>query len=151
MNMSPDHKKRIIVCGAFTLSLVVPALVLASGGGFVPLTNDANFEVMFGQKAGTDARDLTSFINSAFKLTLSIGAVLAVLRIAWAGYQYMTSDAWGEKSHAKEILGDVVIGLLLLLSVYLILYQINPDITELKILRPTEDPAQDLSSGTRPV
>ncbi len=127
-------RRILITSGAFALSCVVPALALAAGG-FVPLTKDADFQKIFGVSAnsGNNAQDLGTFINSAFKITLSIGAILAVLRIAWAGYQYMSSDAWGEKSHAKEILGDVTIGVLLLLSVWLILNQIDPTILQLKI------------------
>ena len=125
------HTRRTITfLGAFTLSLIVPTIVLAAGG-FVPLTKDAEFGKLLSTGAGAD--DLGTFINGAFKFTLSIGAILAVLRIAYAGYQYMSSDAWGEKSHAKEILADVTIGLLLLLSVYMILYQINPQIMNLHI------------------
>lgn len=116
------------------LSSLVPAITFAAGG-FVPLTKDADFQKIFGQSgtSGAGVNDLRTFINAAFKILLSVGAILAVLRIAYAGYQYMSSDAWGEKSHAKEILGDTVIGILLLLSVWLILYQINPQILDLKI------------------
>lgn len=81
------------------------------------------------------SNDLPGLINAMFRIALSIGAIAAVLRIAWAGYNYMTSDAWGNKQHAKEVLGDVVLGLLLLLSIYLILYQINPNILKLDILK----------------
>ena len=148
------RQRTLVSGGAFAISCTLPALAFASGG-FVPLT-DANFQQLFGvgSNSGQNANDLSTFINSAFKMTLSIGAILAVLRVAWAGYQYMVSDAWGEKSHAKEILGDVVIGLLLLLGAYLILYQINPDITELKIKYVTPErsnPAQQLQGGTQPI
>ena len=129
-------KRRMFAfAGALAVSLALPALTYAAGG-FVPLTKDADFQKIFGQgatNAGNDKQDLGTFINAAFKITLSLGAILAVLRIAYAGYQYMSSDAWGEKSHAKEILGDVTIGLLLLLSVWLILNQINPQLTQLNI------------------
>jgi hypothetical protein len=149
-------RRTLLTVSAFALSCALPALVLAqTQGGFVPLTKDADFNKIFGVNAGSgnNANDLGSFINAAFKMTLSIGAILAVLRVAWAGYQYMSSDAWGEKSHAKEILGDVVIGLLLLLSVYLILYQINPNILNLKIkyVTPNPTPAQQLQAGTQPL
>jgi hypothetical protein len=133
--MTKNTRRIITAVGAFALSCTLPALTLAAGG-FVPLTKDTDFQKIFGLNgtgAGSGANDLGTFINSAFKMTLSIGAILAVLRIAWAGYQYMSSDAWGEKSHAKEILGDVTIGLLLLLSVWLILNQIDPTILQLKI------------------
>ncbi len=136
--ISVQMKTRSFIFGLVLAACIVPALAFAqtSKGGFVPLTNDLDFQKVFGMSktnAGQNPGDLGTFINAAFKITLSIGAILAVLRIAYAGFQYMSSDAWGEKSHAKEILGDVVIGLLLLLSVYLILNQINPQLTKLEI------------------
>ncbi len=151
-------RKTFLTASAFALTLSLPAIVLAQQSGFVPLTQDANFQKIFGltgASIGTSQNDLGTFINNAFKITLSLGAILAVLRIAWAGYQYMSSDAWGEKSHAKEILGDVVIGLLLLLGAYLILYQINPDIMNLQIKyvtpQQTLPAAQQLQNGTQPL
>jgi hypothetical protein len=91
-----------------------------------------------GSKIGTlysNSPDLPTFLSNLFAAALSIGAILAVLRLTYAGYQYMTSDAWSSKHHAKEIIGNVVLGLLLLLSIYLILYQINPDILKLNFLQ----------------
>jgi hypothetical protein len=61
--------------------------------------------------------------------------MLAVLRIAYGGYIYMGSaDMWGNKQQAKEIIGDAIIGLLLLFAIYLILYQINPNLLNLNVL-----------------
>ena len=79
--------------------------------------------------------DLGNFFSILFVTALSVGAIIAVLRLAYAGYQYMTTDAWGSKMHAKEIIGEVVLGLLLLLGVWLILKQINPQILNLDILQ----------------
>ena len=60
---------------------------------------------------------------------------IAMLRIGFAGYLYMGSaDMWSSKTRAKEVFQDAIIGLLILLAIYMILYQINPDILELKIL-----------------
>ncbi len=42
---------------------------------------------------------------------------------------------WGNKSRAKEIFRDAIIGLLLLLAIYLILRQIDPCLLDLNILR----------------
>ena len=92
---------------------------------FVPLA-PAPASSKLGQLYGTT--DLSSFVSGLFAAALSIGAILAVLRLGYAGYQYMTTEAFGQKTHAKEIIGDTVLGLLLLISVWLILYQINPDI-----------------------
>ncbi|MEK7093393.1 MAG: hypothetical protein AAB927_02810 [Patescibacteria group bacterium] len=86
-----------------------------------------------GQLYGTTS--LAGFLNGLFTAAISIGAILAVLRIAYAGYEYMTSDAWGNKARAREIIGDVVLGLMLLLGTYLILNQINPQLLNLNILQ----------------
>ena len=53
----------------------------------------------------------------------------------FAGFLYMGSDFWDKKNQAKEIIQDVVLGLLLLLGTYLILAQINPEILNLNILK----------------
>ncbi|MFA7309882.1 MAG: hypothetical protein WC050_03155 [Candidatus Paceibacterota bacterium] len=98
---------------------------------FVPLA-DTSQSPMLSNVYNTN--DLAGYVNALFTTALSIGAILAVLRIAYAGYQYMTTDAWGDKQHAKEILGDVTLGLLLLLSIFLILKQINPDLLNLNVL-----------------
>lgn len=62
--------------------------------------------------------------------------MLAVLRLVYAGYIYMVSgvDSSFSLGKAKGIIGSVVFGLLLLLGIYLILYQINPDILKLNAL-----------------
>ncbi len=79
--------------------------------------------------------NLSDFLNGLFKFAITIGAIVAVLRIAYAGYLYMGSDMWSSKGKAKEILGDVTLGLLLLLSIWIILNQINPDILKLDALK----------------
>lgn len=78
---------------------------------------------------------LSDFINNLFRTAIAVGAILAVLRISYAGYRYMTSDAFGTKSDARKVITDVVIGLLLLLSIWLILRQINPQILDLDALK----------------
>ncbi len=78
---------------------------------------------------------LAQFFNTLFKAAIVIGAMLAVLRLGYAGFVYMTTDLPGSKSNARTIISQAVLGLLLLLSVWLILNQINPDILNLDILR----------------
>ncbi len=100
---------------------------------FVPLA-----ETPSGSKLGnlyTSTTDFSSFVNGAFKFALALGAILAVLRIAYAGYLYMGNDMWSKKGQAKDIIADVTLGLILLLAVYIILYQINPEIVKLDALK----------------
>ena len=107
-------------------------------GGFVPL------ECFEGSTKLSDAYntppgELGPFLNKIFVGAISLGAILAVLRLAWAGFQYMASDLWSKKEDAKEIIKDTLLGLFLLISVYLILKQINPQILDLKV---TTEPAR---------
>ena len=102
---------------------------------------------------------LSELFNSAFKLSLSVGAILALLRIVWAGYQYMGSaDMWSTKQAAKETLSDAIVGLLLLIGIWLILNVINPCILDTTILdtgqagsvcRGAQNSAQNGQSGLR--
>lgn len=101
-------------------------------GGFVPL------ECFRGSRKLADAYmtpELGPFINKLFVGAISLGAILAVLRLAYAGFVYMSSDLPGLKSNSKEIIWDTLLGLFLLLAIYLILKQINPDILNLDVTR----------------
>jgi hypothetical protein len=81
------------------------------------------------------ATDLAGFFNGFFKVAIVVGAMLAVMRLGYAGFVYMTTDSFGQLGNARQIIQDAVIGLLLLLSIWLILYQINPNLLNLDILR----------------
>lgn len=117
-----------------------PSCVLNESGGassgFVPLapSSDSKLETLYSSE-GT----LAQFFNRIFTLALTIGGILAVFRIAWAGYLYMTTDLWSSKERAKETLRETVLGLLLLIAVYVILKQINPNILNLDVLQKIED------------
>lgn len=101
--------------------------------GFKPLADSQNAPMLAGFY---QSQDLPGLINAVFKLALSVGAILAVLRLAYAGFLYMgAADMWGEKAQAKEIIRNAIVGLLLLMSIYIILYQINPDIVSLNVLK----------------
>lgn len=84
---------------------------------------------------------LAQFFNTLFKTAIVVGAMLAVLRLGYAGFVYMTTDVMSQKQSARSIISNAVLGLILLLAVWLILNQINPDILNLDALR-TVRPAQ---------
>lgn len=122
---------------------------------FTPLTSNANLgQNLSGFFSGQG--DLPGFFNAAFTVALSAGAILAVLRLAYAGWLYMgAADMWGSKQHAKEVIQDAVLGLLLLIGIYIILAQINPNLLNLNVLQTiqsapaqTQTPAQQVTNGT---
>lgn len=144
----------LVVCAA--LAFVLCGIDIAHAqNGFVPLA-----PAPAGSRIANlyNSRTLTDFMNNAFTVAIAIGAILAVLRLAFAGYLYMTTDAWGQKGKAKEVIGDVILGLLLLLSIWLILRQINPQLLNLDVLRhlpklqqtTQQTPQQNQQLGTDP-
>jgi hypothetical protein len=124
---------------------VLPLWTFAqSQPGFVPL---APITTKSGNLYGGGG-DLSTFLNNLFKFAIAIGAIGAVLRLAYAGYLYMGSDMWTQKGKAKEVISNVVLGLILLLAVWLILNQINPDILSFQALKTIRDkPVQSGQSG----
>ncbi len=111
-------------------SVVVPTSPNAAPT-FSSLANYGNTEFSNFYSSGS----LPTFLNNAFTLVISLAAMMAVVRLVWAGYLYMGSDRWTLKKHATDVIRDVVFGLIILLAIYLILFQINPDILNLCILR----------------
>lgn len=126
----------------FTALLIIPAVFLVAGVAHAELTT--KFVPLADIGSGDSSRlaglyssnDLATYINRIFTFAIALGAIGAVLRLSYAGYLYMgSSDMWSSKGEAKKVIGDVTLGLLLLVSIWLILNQINPDILKLNALK----------------
>lgn len=152
----------VLLLSAIGLSTVVTEAQTLDTGGFVntntavdggnaslsdfqPLTKvqGTPFESVFGSNA-----TLGGFFQTLFSLSITIGALLAVLMLAWSGYQYILTDVVKIKGDAKQRIQNALIGLLMLLATVLILRQINPDIVSLRILTNTGTP--NVVTGTTP-
>lgn len=121
------------------LLLFVTGTVLIGGVVFADTTSDAQGTALCTGDALEQLfcnPDLSSMLNTLFQLSITLGGILAMLRIGYAGFLYMgREDMWSSKTHAKEVFRDAIIGLLLLLAIWLILYQINPDILKLQLVQ----------------
>lgn len=133
--------RRAFIAVGSIFFLAVPILAFAaadctnSNTGFVPLACYKGSALQDIYSTGGE-NALANFFSKLFAFSLSIGAILAVIMIVWGGYYYMFKDSFAAKLNAKEKLTNAVIGLLLLLGTYLILYQINPQILNLSITFP---------------
>lgn len=137
MTHSHTTRNRVILVGIILLAAIIVFVLDLSSvahaeGGFVPLSEMPSGSKLSDLYSGPEG-DLSTFINRIFSFAITIGSMLAILRIAYAGYLYMVSDLWTNKERAKEILRETILGLLLLLAVWLILNQINPQFTNLNI------------------
>jgi len=110
---------------------VTPAPSGGSGGGgqFVPLVGIPYVEDINDQGAG-----LGGYANSLFYAAISIAAILAVLKIAFAGVKYMLTDIVTQKGQARKDITNALLGLLIVISTFLILDTINPSLTGLNVL-----------------
>jgi len=88
-----------------------------------------------GDETGT-VSGFGAYVSGAFKLAIGLATVLAVVQLSIAGFKYMTTEAFTGKSDAKKTIEDAFFGLILLLSAYLLLRTINPDLVSQDLIIP---------------
>ncbi len=94
--------------------------------GYIPLEPLPGGSMAPGEYVG-----LSGYLQSVFAFGISLAGIFAVLMIVIGGIQYIT--AYGNPSQAesaKNRIWQALIGLLLVVSAWLILYTINPDLTK---------------------
>ena len=84
--------------------------------------------VSFDPTTDTGNNKLGTYLNIIIRLFIGLCAVAAVVMIIIAGIQYSTSELISDKGAAKEKIQGAVLGLLLALGSWTILYTINPDL-----------------------
>ncbi len=77
---------------------------------------------------------LPEYINKIYLLTIAIGVLIAIMRIAFAGVKYSMSGVVTDKASAKSDIKGVLLGLAILLLPALVLNTINPDLLRLNFL-----------------
>jgi hypothetical protein len=68
------------------------------------------------------------YLNLMIKLFIGLCAVLSVVMIIIGGLEYMTSELVHTKEAGKEKIVNALLGLLIALGAYTLLYTINPDL-----------------------
>lgn len=102
--------------------------ILLAGLVYVPL------EPLPGTTPGDAAYgSLSLYLNLVFKILISIGAMVAIITLVLGGITYMVSEIVDKKSEAKRRIQAAILGLLLLLTCWLILYEINPKLTQFSL------------------
>jgi D-alanyl-D-alanine dipeptidase len=122
-NTPEAEKKDPKVPSAFItpkLNVDIPGLSFSK-----PLEAAGSFESSF----------LSDYITAMYKYLISISTIIAIVMVMIGGLQYVLAGGHGDVGKAKERIKNAVIGLVLLLSVYLILYLVNPQLTLLKSIK----------------
>lgn len=103
----------------FTLLIATPSVLFAQG------ISSSLLEFPQGNGTGFDA-----YINWLYVFSISVAALLAVVKIIIAGFKYVTSDVISNKSDAKNDIKGALLGLLIILGAYVILSTINPNLVK---------------------
>ena len=89
---------------------------------------------------GTDTSSFDAYIETIYAVTITVAAMLAVIKIVIAGVKYMTTDIVTSKGDAKADIRGAILGLLVVLAAVLIIEVINPDINDVNLTLTTQAP-----------
>lgn len=86
----------------------------------------------------TGTTDIATYVGGAIKLIIALGAALAILYAVIGGTQYVAASINPSlKSDALERIQGALIGLAIILTSYLLLNSINPDLVNFKLTLPS--------------
>lgn len=74
-----------------------------------------------------------SYAQRIITLIIGFSALLAVLMFMIGGFTYMTGESIGSKEEGKKMMTNAIFGFVLLLSSYIILITINPNLLKLDL------------------
>lgn len=94
---------------------------------------------------------LAAYIQAIYKYAIGLGVLIAVVMLMYAGFRWMSSFGNTKAvSEAKTMVGNSMLGLLLVFSAYTILYVINPELPKFKalnILAPEQEVFENYDTG----
>ena len=106
-----------------------------------PLVSRAAFtytplEKIPGSESSTsDVTDFYAYLSAIYKFGIWAIGIAALLMITIGGYMYITSAGNNTSMEkAKGVITDAIVGLVLALTAYLLLYIINPDLVKIQRL-----------------
>jgi hypothetical protein len=140
------NKIKFIFLGFY--SFFVCNSVFAQTKTYVPLVSDGPFKQI------AESANLNEFLLTLYNFGVGVAVSLSILFIILGGIQYMTTDAVGKMEEGKKRMLDAVVGLLIALSSWLIINQINPKIFETDLglisLKATDKTTVILGGGNPP-
>jgi len=129
---------------------ILPAIILFFASaphvfaqGFVPLTLIPNLT----EGVAANTAGLANFFNNLYKYLIGLAATIAVIEIIWGGLQISTQDSVSKQGEGRERITQAILGLILVLSPYLVFSIINPNILNLSLSLPELKTASGTSGG----
>ena len=121
--------------------------ILTIGILCTPLAVFAQYQPLVGLPGiGTDTSSFDAYIETIYAVTITVAAMLAVIKIVIAGVKYMTTDIVTSKGDAKADIRGAILGLLVVLAAVLIIEVINPDINDVNLTLTTQAPPPSVAA-----
>lgn len=146
--MNKAFRNAGLAAAAFLLFAVAPALAQRVGGdtptgdlSAEPIPIKTEVPIPTGgflpyDQGGTDGKafDVAQYIGNVYNFSIAIAGLLAATVMMIGGFQYLTAGGDGGRVNAaKKRIFNALIGLVLALSAYLILYTINPALLQFRL------------------
>ena len=116
-----NKKIRILIPVFLVLIMLMPVLVGAQGG-FIPCGGNIFDDSgnIIGKQPECSFGYLLQLVNNIISWIIKISVPVAAGVFAWAGILYMTTGIAGKKEDAKKMIHKVFIGLVFILSAWII-------------------------------
>jgi hypothetical protein len=125
---NPFTRSSFFLRASLLITLSLGGAATVYGATYQPLVGLPALE---GPGGGTS---LAGYFNQLYMLTVAVGAILAFLRIAFAGAKWSLSEIITDKSQAKNDIQGALLGLAILLIPFIVLNTIYSGLTNLNIL-----------------
>jgi hypothetical protein len=110
-----------------------PPVAAAAGAGAAPATG-FDYQPLELIPGATNATTFPDYVKAIYKFGLWTVGLAALLMLSVGGFLYVTSAGnTSSIGKAKEIIWDSIIGIVLALTAWLILYIINPDLVNVNL------------------
>lgn len=103
-----------------------------------------------GDTGAQDGTNFPKFVSGLFRVLITLGGLFAVVMLVVAGIGYMISESGVDIEKAKDRAKAALWGLLLLTMSWLILYTINPQLLNFKLLATQGATAQPTPNSVVP-
>lgn len=146
--MASNNRRFVWFFFAFALLLVLPAVVFAENA---PVNAAAPIQLKVGLGTVFEVKDLSDYLLKFYNYTISVTAVLASFFITYAGFNWALAAGNDEKiTKAKTQIKNSIVGMVLVLSAYVILNTISPALVTLKLPVIEQIAPELLASGPCP-
>ncbi|HEU0050906.1 MAG TPA: hypothetical protein VFQ60_02500, partial [Patescibacteria group bacterium] len=80
----------------------------------------------------TSVKDISDYIALAYKYSIGVAVILAIIMVIYGGFRYLLGSAAGSVEAGKKINFDAIMGMIIVLGAWLILHTVNPNTLTLR-------------------